>query len=79
MNKGNLSEWDKQKLTKRLKNIIEQSKAKCFPKEVLTKWFDSAESLGYHLLFDQCHSEHCEHTTVGGTFGNFRLIQLVEL
>jgi hypothetical protein len=79
MSKENLSEWDKEKSTKRLKNIIEQSKVKCFSKETLAKWFLSAESLGFHLLFDQCHNDHCEHTNASETFGNFRLIQLVEL
>ncbi len=79
MSNENLSEWDKQKLTKRLKIIIEQSKAKCLPKEALAKWFVSAESLGYHLFFDQCHNEHCNHTNASESFGNFRLIQLVEL
>jgi len=74
MSKENLSEWDKQKLTTRLKKAIKNSKTKCFAQDYFEEWFDTAESLGYHLLFDHCQSDH-----PSVRFRNFRVAQVVEL
>lgn len=74
MSNENNASWERTKNINKLKKAIERSKKKCLSNDNVFKWFALAESLGYHLLLDQCDECYPKER-----FRNFRVAQVVEL